>query len=298
MTLVSDVTPFLTAADKQLADINAANAALSSTNASQASTITAQAAQIAALQAQVANPPTTTTPALPAGWTRTLFAEFFDKPLDPKVWTVRNDGGQNNNSASNLASNVTVAGGVLSIKGGRNPAGSAKPFNAGYIDTKGKATFSGEFRAEARLRFPYGPAAYGLWPAWWMRPEDGGDGEIDMMECWPAKFQVSATIHHDYRKSSDPLHVPHVGKNFPTLDWTTWHTFAVEKGTGYLRFYVDGALVWDASSVAWRSDIFDNNRAWNFRHCLQIGDSWGGQPTAATDFTKTFDTDYIRVLGR
>ena len=85
----------------------------------------------------LSQPPTTTTPALPAGWTRTLFAEFFDKPLDPKVWTTRNDGGQDNNSASNLASNVTVAGGVLSIKGGRNPAGSAKPFNAGYIDTKG-----------------------------------------------------------------------------------------------------------------------------------------------------------------
>jgi len=118
------------------------------------------------------------------------------------------------------------------------------------------------------------------------------------MECWPAKFQVSATIHHDYRKSSDPLHVPHVGKNFPTLDWTTWHTFAVEKGTGYMRYYVDNALVWDASAVAWRKDIFDNDRAWNFRHCLQIGDSWGGQPTAATDFSKTFDTDYIRVLGR
>lgn len=296
MTLVSDVTPFLTAADKQISDINAANAALSATNQTQAATIASQAAQIAALQAQISSPPTTGLPALPAGWTKTLFQELFDKPLDPNIWNTRNDGGQNNNSASNLASNVTVQNGYLSIHGGKNPAGSPKPYNAGYIDTKGKKSWSGEFYAEARLRFPYGPTAYGFWPAWWMRPDDGGDGEIDMMECWPFKFQVSATIHHDYLTTS--AHVPHVGKNFPTVDWTTWHTFGVEKTMGGMKFFVDGALAWDASSVAWREDIFDNTRAWHFRHCLQIGGSWGGQPTSATDFSKTYDTDYIRVLGR
>lgn len=298
MTLVSDVTPLLQAGDDKIA-------ALSSQTAAQAQSIInlnaanrALQAEVAALKAQIATPPTTGLPPAVPGWTKPLFLELFDKPLDPAVWTTRNDGGQNNNSASNLASNVTVSGGVLSIKGGRNPAGSAKPFNAGYIDTKGKRSFSGDFYAEARMRFPYGPNATGLWPAFWFRPEGGGDGEIDVMECWPAKSQVSATIHHDYAKAGTPGHQDHVGKNFPTLDWTQWHTFAVEKATGVLKFYVDGAMVWDASSVPWRAEIFDNARAWNIRHCLQVGDGWGGQPTASTDFSKTFDTDYIRVLGR
>lgn len=299
MTLVNDVTPFLTAADKQITDLNASNAALSATNQTQAATIASQAAQIAALQGQVANPPSTQTPALPAGWTKTLWSDFFEgTSLDSTKWNTRNNSGQDNNYANNLASNVKVAGGVCSIKGGKNATGAADPYNAGYIDTKGKASWGGEFYAEARLRFPYGPNANGLWPAWWMRPDDGGNGEIDMMECWPRRFQVSATIHHDYDKAGTPGHQGHVGKNFATVDWTNWHTFAVHKAPGILKFYVDGGLVWDASSVAWRGEIFDNDRKWHFRHCLQIGDGWGGMPDAATDFTKTYDADYIRVLGR
>lgn len=282
----------------EVGTLSAANANLS-TQISQLGAINANLlAENAALKAQIANPPTTGLPPLPAGWTKTQFVELFDKPLDPAVWNVRNDSGQNNNYANNLASNVVVAGSVLSIKGGKNPTGSADPYNAGYIDTKGKKSWAGAFYAEARLRFPYGTTAYGLWPAWWMRPDDGGNGEIDMMECWPRKNQVSATIHHDYDKAGTPGHQDHVGKNFPARDWTTWHTFAVEKDTGLLKFYVDGALVWDASAVPWRQEIFDNNRAWHFRHCLQIGDGWGGMPDANTDFTKTYDTDYIRVLGR
>lgn len=291
----------VTAHDSLLTAVNTANTEYGSLLTAKAgvdAALVAANAEIVRLKGQIAQPPTTGLPPAIAGWPKTLLQELFDKPLDPAIWTVRNDSGQNNNYANNLASNVVVAGSVLSIKGGKNPAGSADPYNAGYIDTKGKKTFAGAFFAEARMRFPYGTNAYGLWPAFWLRPEDGGDGEIDGMECWPRKNQVSATIHHDYRKNDDPLHVPHVGKNFPTKDWTQWHTFGVEKDTGLLKFYVDGVVVWDASAVPWRAEIFDNNRAWNIRHCLQIGDTWGGMPDANTDFTKTFDTDYIRVLGR
>lgn len=280
----------------EISSLTSSNTALNAANASLSATNTALLAENAALKAQIGQPPTTGLPPLPTGWTKTQFLELFDKPLDPAVWNVRNDGGQANNSASNLASNVTVQNGYLSIHAGKNAAGSAKPWNAGYIDTKGKKSWSGAFYAEARLRFPYGPTAFGFWPAWWMRPDDGGNGEIDMMECWPAKSQVSATIHHDYLSGAG--HVPHVGKNFAARDWTQWHTFGVEKDTGLLKFYVDGALVWDASSVPWRAEIFDNARGWHFRHCLQMGDSWGGQPTSATVLSQTYDTDYIRVLAR
>lgn len=251
---------------------------------------------IAELKAQIANPPTTGLPALPAGWTKPLFTELFDGPLNPSVWTIRNDSGQNNNSANNLASNVSVSGGVCSIKSGKNAAGSADPYNAGYIDTKGKKSWAGEFYLEARMRFPWGTSAYGIWDACWMRPDDSGDGEIDLMEMWPSKSQVSATIHHDYLKTA--AHVPHVGKNYPATDWTTWNTFGLEKTMGGMKFYLNRTLVWDASSVPWRKDIFDNSRGWHIRHCRQIGGDWGGMPTPTTDLSKPFDTDYIRVYGR
>jgi hypothetical protein len=64
-----------------------------------------------------------------------------------------------------------------------------------------------------------------------------------------------------------------------------------------LNYYVDGVLIF-ASDPSWRAAIFDNARTWNIRLNLQMGGSWGGKPTAATDLTKTFDIDYVRVLGR
>lgn len=276
--------------------------------ASQAQTAAVQA-QVASLQAQVADlkaqlaalqpvPPVPSTPALPAGWTKTVFADYFDgTAVDTTKWNVRNNTTQNNMDGRNFAANCTVKNGILSIKTGLT-GDTAKPWSCGYLDTIGKSSF--QFgRWEARMRFPWGSAATGFWPAFWLRPDDGGNGEIDIMEAWPAKTEVGFTLHHDYL--TDATHVGQVAWRFPkplTFDPTQWHTYAVEHEAGVMKFYLDDKLIWDASGTSWFKDTLDRNVKWNIRLNLQMGGSWGGKPTAATDLTKTFDIDFVRVLAR
>lgn len=316
MTLASDVTPFLAAADQRIADLTAANTAQAASIATLTANVTSLTGQVQSLTAQVVDltaklaavttptpPPPSANPPLPAGWTRTLFADYFDGTAIDKVkWNVRNDGGQGNNQASNLATNVTVAGGVCAIKSGTNPAGSAKPYNAGYIDTNGKATNPVSGLWEFRARFPWGTTAYGIWDALWMRDNGGGGGEIDVMEAWPARGALHATVFADTNTGTPSTQGAQVAA---TWDPTQWHTYAVQKEPGILRFFYDGVMVWDAfagadaTRTAWlKSAITDNGHPWAIRICRQIGGSYGGAPTAATDLAKPLELDYVRVLGR
>jgi len=230
----------------------------------------------------------------------TLFRDDFNGTgVDTTKWNVRNKATQSNNKGYDLAANCTVQGGYLSIHTGKNTAANAAtyPWTAGYMDTIGKA--GGTFQEgywEFRGRFPWGSTAYGFWPAYWLRPEDGGIGEIDIMEAWAKPNSIHQSLWRDYTGT------PHVegskqSTGIPGFDPTVWHTYAVEKRKGVLRFYVDGLLVWDASeSASWITEAFDRTVNWNIRLQLQMGDSgYGGDPTTATDLTKTFDTDYVWV---
>ena len=83
------------------------------------------------------------------------------------------------------------------------------------------------------------------------------------------------------------------------FDPTAWHTYAVQKEFGVMKFYIDGTMVWDAStSSTWVSEAFDRSVSWNIRLNLQVGSSWGGNPDASTNLSQTYDVDYVRVLGR
>lgn len=305
MTLVSDVTPFLQAADFKISE-------LALVVAQQADAISTRDATIASLRAQLAAltpppPPVASNgfTTYPAGWTRTLFADDFTGDLSK--WNVRNTtdltkpNSQDNMDGVNFARNCTVKDSVLSIRTGADSGVTAKPWSCGYLDTKGGKFSVEDGLFEARLRFPWGPNATGFWPAFWLRPDDSGDGELDGMEAWPAKNELGFTIHHDYRASSDPLHVGQVAYRLPlplAIDPTQWHVYSIQKEKDALKFWIDGQVVKDMTSVAWRAGTLERAVKWHLRLNLQIGGSWGGKPNAQTDLTKTYDIDWVRVLGR
>lgn len=294
MTLVSDVTPFLTAADTQIAN-------LSATASTQAATIVAQAAQIADLQAQLAAltpPPASAYDTLPAGWTKRVWGDdFTGGAIDSVRWNVRNNTTQSNMDGRNFARNCTVANSVLSIRSGADTGDTAHPWSCGYLDTIGKAGQNPQTgRWEARIRHPWGPTATGFWGAFWLRPEDGGLGEMDGVEFWPAKGDVHQSLWRDYTGTP---HVEGKHQTIPPFDPSAWHVYAIEKEPGVCRFYIDGVLVWDASkSATWVPEALDRNVGWNIRLNLQMGGSYGGKPTAATNLAQTFDVDWVRVLAR
>ncbi len=290
------VTTEVGALSGQVSSLTATNASLTATNAAQAATITDQAAQIAALQAQIATPPTTGTPPLPAGWTKVVFSDFFEgTAVDTTKWNVRNNTTQSNMDGRNFARNCTVKNGYLSIRSGADTGDTAHPWSCGYLDTNGKSGFATGYW-EARMRFPWGPTAVGYWPAFWLRPADGGIGEMDIMEAWPAKNDVHQSLWRDYT-GTPHTEGPH--QKIPPFDPTQWHVYAVQKEPGVCRFFIDGVQVWDASkSAAWVPEALDRNVAWKIRLNLQMGGGYGGKPTSATNLTQTFDVDYVRVLAR
>lgn len=312
MSLVDDVTPRLVAADQQIADLTVRTDAQAASIATLTSTNAALTAQVADLTARLAAatappPPSNGFTTLPTGWTKVLYGDDFNAPaVNTTTWNVRNNTTQSNMDGRNFARNVSIKDSVLSIRSGADTGDTAKPWSCGYLDTNGKVEFA-EGRWEARLRFPWGPTAAGFWPAFWLRPADGGIGEMDIMEAWAAKNDVHQTLWRDYTGT------PHVeGKHqvIPPFDPTVWHTYAVEKENGpldaqgkptvkTLRFLVDDVVVWDAkASASWTGEALGRNVKWAIRLNLQMGGSYGGKPTAATDLSQTFDVDWVRVLGR
>ena len=240
----------------------------------------------------------------PSGWTRLLFNDEFDgSSVDTAKWNVRNSTTQSNMSARNFARNCTVANGYLSIRSGTDndvdPA--SHPWTSGYLDTIGKFSTTNA-RWEARMRMPWGSTANGYWPAFWLRPDDGGLGELDIMEAWPAPNSMHQAIWYDYVPT-----FPHVdGPNQPgTYLPSDWHTYSVELETsGNLRYLIDNTVVW-TPSASWISAAFYRTVNWNIRLNLQIGArnssggvGYGGWPDASTDLSQTFDVDWVRVFAR
>ncbi len=241
-------------------------------------------------------PPPLPSPSDPGFGTLLFEDNFSGTSVDTAKWKVRNNAYQDNNEGLDLASHCTVANGYLSIFSG-NTSDPAHPWAAGYLDTIGK--FAVRYgRWEIRCRIPWGTDAWGFWPAFWLRPEDGTIGEIDIFEGWPKKNDLKPTVWRDY-SGTPHISGPQIPPRFTGFNPEDWHIYAVEKEAGAIRFYCDGTLIWTASpaNVPWFTETFDRNMTWNIRLQLQMGGSYGGPPTVDTNLANSYDVDYVRVYG-
>lgn len=298
MSFSTDASPHIdalsdvvNAADAEVARLlSNAEALASQLASSQAARLTLEQ-RIRDLEAQLA-----ASGGVPTGWRVTFEDKFTGGAVDASKWNIRNGTTQSNMDGRNWAKNVTVKDGALSI--GSGAPGTDGKWPCGYLDTIGK--FSQQYgRWEARARVPWGADATGFWPAFWLRPDDGGNGEIDIMEAWPARSQIGPAVHHDYLTTA--AHIPHRSSPVPVTGWAPddWHVYAVEWEKGAMRFYIDDRLVWAPSytDFPWLS-VFDRPMKYNIRLNLQMGGTWGGKPNSATNLAQTFDVDRVRVFTK
>ncbi|RKS71330.1 carbohydrate binding protein [Motilibacter peucedani] len=256
-------------------------------------------------QTAVPAPPATTAP---AGWRQVWADEFNDSSVDTTKWNVRNNAHNSNEESclTNRASNVEESGGALHIRAQREnfTCGSYKAaVTSGYLDTIGR--FSTTYgRYEMRAKLPtQADTSKGMWPAFWLRPNDGGAGELDIMEAvGSAKGEsnynrVSQTIWYDYNNTYPRQAASAPMPSGQTMD-DGYHTYAVEWEPGVIRWYVDNRLTYtrDTSTTTWMKSAF--SRAFNIRLNMQVGGSWAGTPTASTQFPADFAIDYVRVYQR
>ncbi len=243
--------------------------------------------------------PVTPVDPTPSGWKLAWADEFDGTAVDAGKWNVRNNTSLSYDLAYLTKNNVAVHDGSLFITAKRQVAGG-RDYTSGYLDTIGKMSRTyGRFEVRAKLPTSDGSSA-GLWPAFWLRPDDGGLGEIDIMEAvGPTGIykadMTSQTIWYDYKKTyAKEVHVDHMPAPQVTAGW---HTYAVEWTPTSMRWFVDDRVVYTRSTAttSWFKEAFSRN--FNIRLNLQVGGSWPGSPTASTDFSQSYQVDYVRVYS-
>ncbi len=257
-------------------------------------------------------------PAPTPGWSLAWADEFNDTTVDPAKWSVFNNstfGDGNKELACLMAGNVTEGGGHLTIradklstpkvcgsKDTRFPEG--RSYTSGFLETRNKASFT-HGRFEVRFKAPIGAGtSKGLWPAFWLRPTDGGIGELDVVEIIGSDTATAATqtnkvmhtLHYDYKGT----HAKQGGSyRLPSGGWdTAFHTAAVEWEPGAIRWYIDGVLTYQRTlaTTPWLDEAF--GRPFYLRLNMAVGGSWPGSPDSATKFPADYVIDYVRVYQR
>ena len=249
-------------------------------------------------------PPATTEPPAPPsdGWKMVFNDEFTGGSIDRSKWNVRNGEGRDIDLGCNVSSskNSFVGGGNLTIRALRETAqcsSQTRQYTQAYLDTIGKHSWTyGKF--EMRAKSPNKPeTSRGLWPAFWLRPDDGGNGEIDVTELPGGKDWYSrstAAIFYDYSPVKQDTRIAIPGGGYPG---DGFHTYTTEWDAGSLRWYIDGKLVWtrDKTTTSWYDKAF--HKPYNIRLNFQVG-GWLGNPDASTAFPADFVVDYVRVYQR
>ena len=193
---------------------------------------------------------------------------------------------------------MTLSSGVISLVANRiSSAESAalpaqlagRGFVSGAINTYPYAQRYGYVELDGQI-----PAGAGLWPAFWMVPENmnaGGDTEIDVMEVVAGQTKILYSTLH----TTDPT-----SPSYPSL--THAYTSPVDLSAGYHRFGVDWEPVWttfylDGISIYSARTPADMKQPMYIIADLAVGTAtaWGGAPNGATKFPATFNIDDIRV---
>jgi beta-glucanase (GH16 family) len=244
-------------------------------------------------------------------WSLIWSDEFNGASLNTSTWNYAIGTGcpdlcgwGNNELQFYRSENVSVSGGNLIITARDENYGGAS-FTSGRIHTRGNFSFL-YGRIEMRAKIPSGE---GLWPAFWMMPEDdvyGGwaaSGEIDIMEAANATTSMSGALHFggqwpDNTYTSDSYSIG--GASFAD----EFRVYAVEWEEDQIRWYVDGVLFMTRNSSQWWSaNAPGNSRApFDQEFYILLNTAVGGWYPGCTspgcitaDLPQEYLIDYVRV---
>ena len=236
--------------------------------------------------------------------------EFNGAALDPATWFFETgDGSQygipgwgNNELQYYLPDNAQLEGGLLKIEVREETIGS-NAYTSARINTRDRFAFR-YGRIEARMRLPGGQ---GLWPAFWLLPQDNtygrwaASGEIDIVEGinlgGAGGNNIHGTIHYG---GSAPANQSS-GEEYlvPTNAQDDFHTYAVEWDRAEIRWYVDDVMY--ATQNSWSSSggefpaPFD--KPFYILFNVAVGGDWPGAPDSGTEFPVNMEVDWVRVYS-
>ncbi|MDH3363947.1 MAG: glycoside hydrolase family 16 protein [Gammaproteobacteria bacterium] len=236
--------------------------------------------------------------------------EFDGTQLDPEVWFFESgDGSQygipgwgNNELEWYLPDSAELSNGLL-IMTARREAEGGKNYTSARINTRDRLAFR-YGRIEARIRLP---AGQGLWPAFWLLPQDdtygswAASGEIDVMEAVNPAASGGNTVYGTLHYGGEwPANDSSGSQYQVSADITTeFHDYTLEWDVNEMRWYVDGVLYamqnsWYSSSGAFPAPF---DQPFYILLNVAVGGNFPGSPTASTVFPVTMEVDYVRVYS-
>jgi beta-glucanase (GH16 family) len=246
-----------------------------------------------------------------SGWNLVWQDDFSGVRLDTAKWNVLiRENSKHDELQYYVPDEVYVENGLLRIRSRVRKYGS-KEYTSGRLDTKGKlAPMYGRFEIRAKL-----PKGKGLWPAYWLYPQDRdwqmekmmedavADGkerlipeerpwytEIDIMEFLGHEPSILyGTLHYC---SFDGTRRSNSGKWSDTIDYTKgFHIYALEWEPDSIRWYIDGHLIHSTTDGIPHKPLYlIINTA--------VGGSWPGNPDSTTTFPQFHDIDYVRIFQK
>ena len=240
----------------------------------------------------------------PIGQWNLVFEDNFDgNTLNTQKWNYNYTWGRTHNHRAYMVdSMVKVVNGQLRIKAKKErnpdaPDGTDKwnsqfgyiPFDytAGAVNTNSKFNFTygyleGSFKA---------PATLGTWPAFWTLNANGAwPPEIDVLEIPQARNQHHYYYHYTNSSNAEAsFGTTHTGPDKSA----GFHTYGVEWGPTYMKFYFDGQLL---NSYTNRTEC---NQGINMYVIINLAvGGWAGDIPANAVFPCYFYSDWVRIWKR
>lgn len=240
----------------------------------------------------------------PGGQWNLVFEDNFDgNTLNTQKWNYNYTWGRTHNHRAYMVdSMVKVVNGQLRIKAKkeRNPSapdGTDKWYNQfGYIPFDYTA---GAVNTNSKFNFQYGylegsfkaPATLGTWPAFWTLNANGAwPPEIDVLEIPHARNQHHYYYHYKNASGAEAsFGATHTGPDKSA----GFHTYGVEWGPTYMKFYFDGQLL---NSYTNRTECNQGLDMYVIIN-LAVG-GWAGEVPANAVFPCYYYSDWVRVWKR
>lgn len=236
------------------------------------------------------------------GYTLAWADEFNGSTLNSSDWSYENGDGcpsicgwGNNELEYYQPANLGFQDGKMIIEARPENVGG-KTYTSSKILTKGKKIFK-YGRIDFRAKLPKGK---GIWPAFWMLPQDnvfGGwpkSGEIDIMEnIGHEPARTYGTLHFGTGPGSTQL-----GRNYnlPSGIFNDqFHVFSLEWQQNSIKWFVDGNLYSTYTIADFGTNNYPFNENFYIIINLAVGGNWPGNPDATTYFPQWLIVDYVRV---
>ena len=201
---------------------------------------------------------------IPDGY-QLFFEDNFDGDvLNSDYWSYQiGDGTPNTRWGNNeleyyREENVSVVDGELHITAKKESYGGYD-YTSGRIRTTGKVFFKYGI-IEARIKLP---AQKGMWPAFWMLPEEWkygnwpDSGEIDIMEAnGGSEYGTSCALHYSITQGSDVYETGYNNmkkRGEISSSITEFHIYKLDWQEDFMAFYVDDNKILEVPERRWSS---------------------------------------------